>query len=234
MCLNEIWLKPDELHVISETLEDSPLLNEKYIVIAKSGMQDVEPDYTGRPFGGTAIICKQSKRFYVKETKVENNRVTAINICDPKGNVLQTVLSVYMPYYDRSKPGQTNLYVEALDAIQSYIDSNESVAPIKIFGDFNVQLPRNSKLHRSWYKKHGFNNHSKLMYDFLAENELSVAGHLFPQSVKYTYFCHDKQAYSWIDHVASSSHDLHNIVNCQIIPLDCDNLSDHLPVRVTI
>ena len=58
LCLNEIWLKPEELHVIADTIKDSPSLTDfSFNVFAKSGMQDIDPDYTGRSFGGTAIIC---------------------------------------------------------------------------------------------------------------------------------------------------------------------------------
>ena len=53
----------------------------------------------------------------------------------------------------------------------------------------------------------------------------------FKQDVDYTYFCHENENYSWIDHVICSSKGVDKFHKCKIIPEDCDNVSDHLPIR---
>ena len=45
-----------------------------------------------------------------------------------------------MPYYS-GKGDQTDLYVETIDALQAVVDQYASIAPIKIIGDLNAQLP---------------------------------------------------------------------------------------------
>ena len=36
----------------------------------------------------------------------------------------------------------------------------------------------------------------------------------------------------WIDHILSTSYDADDISSCRIIPLECDNVSDHLLIRL--
>ena len=40
--------------------------------------------------------------------------------------------------------------------------------------------------------------------------------------------------FSWIDHVLSTDYDMSSITSCKIHPLDSDNVSDHLPIRLTM
>ena len=50
LCLSETWLRPCELSSIEKCLQGG--VNGNIDVFAKSGMVDIEPDYSGRPFGG--------------------------------------------------------------------------------------------------------------------------------------------------------------------------------------
>ena len=235
MCLSETWLKPDELNIIEDTLKSSAYLNSfSFSVFATSSMHDISHNYTGRPFGGTAIICKQSSDIFCKEVDTRSDRISAVGIYNTKGVLLQIIICVYLPYYDKAKPEQTELYIETLDALQAIIDVHGKSVPLKILGDFNAQLPRCKKLHPLWYRKQGFNNHSRILYEFLSENHMTVVDHMFNQSVNHTYFCYEQNVFTWIDHIVSTTYDLDTITDCRVVKLDADNLSDHLPLRLSL
>ena len=72
------------------------------------------------------------------------------------------------------------------------------------------------------------------MNDFIIGNNFTVADHLFEKNVAYTYFNIPRDIHTWIDHIMSTGYDVNNINNCQIIPLDEYNMSDHLSVRMYI
>ena len=99
-------------------------------------------------------------------------------------------IHVYMPYFDngRSHGEQTEVFVDTIDSVQSILDNFGALGPVKIAGDFNVQLPRSSKLHPKWHRDNGFNIHSKIMHDFLVANNLVISDFAHKQEVEYTYF----------------------------------------------
>ena len=105
---------------------------------------------------------------------------------------------------------------------------------MKIVGDYNVQLPMTKTLSPTWYRQRGFTPHSYAMWNFLLGNDLIVADFLHRQPTPYTYFCHKRSIYTWIEHMTSSKHDVSIIRSCEIIPLECTNVSDHLPLRLTL
>jgi endonuclease/exonuclease/phosphatase family metal-dependent hydrolase len=116
--------------------------------------------------------------------------------------------------------------------LQALINEHATTAPIKIIGDLNVKLPQHLVLGPRWHKSHGFNSHSLIMYDFIFSNELIVADFKYSQSLDYTYFCDTTGVRTWIDHCLSSTQD--DIVNCVILPCDENNMSDHLPIKLTL
>ena len=190
--------------------------------------------YSGRPYGGVAIIAKQSKGLLYNMLDIDNDRILAISISNSQGKLLQIIVCAYMPYFDKGKPRQTELFIETLDILQGIIDEHASSCPIRLCGDFNVQLPQQAKLQRNWYRKKGFNNHSRIFYDFLVSNNLNVADFMFTQPVAYTYFCHKSKVYTWIDHFIIFSHEESDVENCCIITPDADNTSDHLPISLSL
>jgi hypothetical protein len=127
-----------------------------------------------------------------------------------------------------------NLKNSKIDALQALVDIYGPSTPLKIIGDLNVQLPTQLSLSPGWHKRKGFNSHCSIMYDFMCCNDFIVADFLNEQQVNYTYFCHTTGNRSWIDHCLTTSYDTDTITSCSICPLDEDNLSDHLPIKVTI
>ena len=231
VCLSETWLRPSESNIIYDTL--SRLDHSHKISFSKSSMNDIDPCYSGRPFGGVAIICKNMENLSFYELNTNSDRIVAVAACDINGAIVQVFVSVYFPFYDGGQT-QTDLFIATLDALQSLIDEHAMIAPIRIMGDFNAQLPHEFKLCRLWYKKRGFNSHSSILYDFIASNRLSAVDLSFKQQVNYTYFSFANNHFSWIDHVLSTNNDTDNIVTCEILPLCQDNLSDHLPLKLIV
>ena len=153
----------------------------------------------------------------------------AVCMSDGNGKPIQIIINVYMPFYNGSTT-HTESFLETIDILQGFVDNYGCVAPLKVVGDYNVQLPHASNLNKKWFKGHKFNRHSAIMYDFLTSNNLLVADILSRQRYNYTYFCHKNNVYTWIDHVASSRHDIDNMLFCNIMPHVPLNTSDHLPI----
>jgi len=188
--------------------------------------------YCGRPFGGLAIIVKASNHFNVREISLDSDRVMCVSVYDLNDTIVHTLVNVYMPFHDGTVAMAEEL-VGTLDVMQSIVENVNGRCPIKFFGDFNCQLPKSTPRSVTWYRSPGFNRHSSIVYDFIASNEMVVADFLSDQSVQYTYFCHARNAYTWIDHVLCFDYDAPSVHNCSILPLSLDNDSDHLPLQCT-
>ena len=234
LCLTETWLRPEENNLINLTISNDTRFGAdvKYSIFNKSSMAQVDHCYRGRPFGGLAIIVKKNPKYHARELCIDCDRILCVGIYDMLNNLVQIIVCVYMPFYDTADSVKTDVFVEVLDNIQSVIDKHQAAVPIKILGDFNVQLPRSKTLHDKWYREKGFSPHSSIMYDFICANDLLVTDMLYEQDINYTFFCHSRQAYTWIDHVLSTKSDLDCISQCKIITEDPCNVSDHLPVRL--
>ena len=234
LCLTETWIWPHEVNVISDTIRNHPTTknsSQEYTVISKCGMNDRAQDYSGRGYGGVAVIVKNNASFSVKEIITASDRIAAAGIYDRYERLVQVVCSAYLPYFDGDKTRLAQ-YIETIDALQSLIDKYASLAPFKILGDFNTQLPISKKLNKFWYKEKGFTLYSSVLYDFLIHNNLTSADLHFKQNPRYTFFCHTSQKYTWIDHVICNTKDMHLVNKCNIIHEEPENVSDHLPVRI--
>ena len=194
-------------------------------------MNDIDATYTGRPFGGVAIITKGIPNVTVLEINVASDRICAVGLYDECGNIIHVVASVYMPFYNSSKV-KTEEYMETMDHLQSLLDQYAPVAPVKICGDFNAQLPHMNKLSPTWYKGRGFNTHSNILYNFITGNVLTVTDMYYSQSIKYTYFCHARNVHTWIDHILATDMETSNMKSCKIMDHDSGNVSDHLPLQL--
>ena len=197
-------------------------------------MDEEDEFLSGRPYGGVAIICKVLDNISYETITCNTRNLVAIMLKDIHGTPIQITIGVYMPYYDESNRLQTDAYVEYIDGLQCIIDEYGDTVPIKIVGDFNVHLPGpNEHDTVNWYKRNKFTSHSKLMYDCITGNNFNIADLTFRQDVPFTYFNIARGAYSWIDHMLCTEYDLSSVTSCKIIPPDADNVSDHLPLRLT-
>ena len=154
-----------------------------------------------------------------------------MGLYDKHDRLIQVICSAYLPFFDGDKTRLAQ-YIETIDALQSIIDIFAGVAPFKILGDFNTQLPMSKKLSKNWHRGKGFTIYSSILYDFLVHNNLTSADLHFKQNPRYTFFCHTSSKYTWIDHIFCNMNDLNQVNACSIVPEDSENVSDHLPVRI--
>ena len=158
LCLSETWIWPHEINLIADTISKHPNIrnsSQEYTVISKCGMHDKEPDYSGRGYGGVTVIIKNNANFSIKEISIASDRIVAVGMYDKHDELIQVVCSTYLPYFDGDK-SRLAQYIETIDGLQSLIDMYGSLAPFKILGDFNTQLPIAKKLNKRLYKEKGF------------------------------------------------------------------------------
>jgi hypothetical protein len=206
LCLTETWLRPDELHVVESIVNNCAELKDfKFIVFTKSSMEDIDHDYLhhGRPFGGLAMICKCSDLVTFNECCVSSDRVQSVYVSYRNGDARH---------------------------LQALLDNPPNSCPVKLFGDFNAQLPQTHVLAPRWERSCGFSPHSKLLHDFLSTNNLVACDFSFRQLTKHA-FCLTRGMFSWVNHVFYSMHDLDQVKSCSILPPCAENISDHLPFR---
>ena len=234
LCLTETWIWPHEVNLISEIIHNSPKIqnsSQEYTVISKCGMHDREPDYSGRGYGGVTVIVKNNASFSIKEISTASDRIVAVGMYDKYDRLIQVICSAYLPYFDGDK-ARLAQYIETIDALQSIIDTFAGVAPFKILGDFNTQLPMSRRLNKHWHREKGFTIYSSILYDFLVHNNLTSADLHFKQNPRYTFFCHTSNRYTWIDHILCNMNDMNRVNARSIIQEDPENVSDHLPIRI--
>ena len=232
--LTETWFRPNELNSIKCALENHPSFKNchtNFEVFSKSGMSEVESDYSGRPFGGVSVIIKPNEYYNCKEIENLSDRIISVELYDGEGNLIQVICCTYMPYFN-GKSEQTDLFVETIDELQAVVDQYASIAPIKIIGDLNTQLPTSQKLAKNWHTQRKFSIYSKILYDFLVYNDFVAADHFQKQKVNYTYFCHENNTYTWIDHIICERREMKTVSSCCIIPEEPGNNSDHLPMQL--
>ena len=92
----------------------------------------------GRPFGGTAFICKKRDEISFRTVETDSDRINVIQLMHNSKPFL-TIIGVYMPYYN-GKAEQSELYAETLDKIQVLLNVNAINSPVIILGDLNVTM----------------------------------------------------------------------------------------------
>ena len=124
LCLTETWLKPgEEITAINAALQQSANPPPNLNIFSVSGMRKTDAEYTGRPYGGVAIICKQSANFTYRELNSEFDNIRDVGIYDNSGKLVQVLINVYMPYYDKGNQDQTDKFMSAIDALQTILDA---------------------------------------------------------------------------------------------------------------
>ena len=117
------------------------------------------------------------------------------------------------------------------------MDEYAQLGPVRLVGDLNVQLPRGRKLPKYWTARMGFTPHSAIMYDFLITNNFVCVDFEYEQNLTYTYFQHETNVYTWIDHILNNdehSQSDQSITRCVIHDYNEQNMSDHLPLSFIV
>ena len=95
--LQETWLCNATSFRLNDALKE-------YIVYHTSSMEDkfVTGVYTGRPFGGTAVLVHKKLCSYSCRVVTDNSRLTAVR-CQLKADNYIIIGSVYVPFNDNSR-----------------------------------------------------------------------------------------------------------------------------------
>ena len=203
--LQEHWLLPNELHLLSEVQTD-------FLAFGASAVDIGSDILVGRPYGGTAILFKKILADCISSVKTDDSRLTGIKINTRRGPIL--VLSVYMPtdYHDKDS---LEKYVEVCGKINALITECDVVDCI-IAGDFNCSV--GSCL---------YNNFVELM----SVNNLTCTD-LNKISQAFTYCNSDHSCISWIDHILCTTSLDRDISDIRVL---YDYISsDHKPLSVKI
>ena len=175
--LQEHWLMPFELHMLSDVHSD-------FLAHGVSAVSIDKDIVSGRPYGGTAILYRKHIAKMVNVVKNTEPRLSAVSIDTSCGPVL--FVCVYMPY-DNNDVSSLIEYVDICSKISTLFADSDAVYLV-VAGDFNCSV--NSRL-------------SDAYCDFLKEENLvCVDTHMLLDAV--TFISDDGQRMSWIDHIICS------------------------------
>jgi len=179
----------------------------------------------GRPSGGLAFILKRHDMLTYSRVQCDSERIIITNICDRQKAVIFTIVGVYLPANTGTVANRNN-FIETLNILQGVLDNINN--PYTVVGDFNASLPIHKLLSTCWYKTRPFTPHSKILYDFMRDNELCVGNIQYPQPVTYTWKRGRNQ--SLIDFIALNKGMLQFVDGCITLHDESDNISDHLAI----
>ena len=177
----------------------------------------------GRPFGGTGFVWNKSLSSSVKPRgDLRHDRITVLQVSSNVGDVL--IINCYMPYYKSSDiETQSDLYMETLVAIESIMDKNPN-AKFILMGDMNCNYYLNN------------NNFSAMLRDFVTSRKLCCTFELmdsFDPNTSFTRCDLKRNSFSLLDYFFVSSELLPLITDISVLN-DAGNLSDHLPIKLSI
>ena len=178
---------------------------------------------SGRPFGGTGFVWSKTLSSAVKlRGEYRHERVTVLQIDAKIGTIL--LINVYMPYFNTNDTvSQTSLYMDTLAIVASIMNDNPH-AKFILMGDMNCNIFSRNNLF------------SDLLIDFINDQNLHCVYELmqeFDTDVSYTR-CNVKQnSFSLLDYFFVSRGLIPYINNIEIVD-SVLNLSDHLPVKLSI
>ena len=224
--VNEHWLQHSDFYTISDIFKSNGMS-----IYLKSSMDPTEC-FRGRPFGGVGFVCANLENVSYKLIECVSDRILGLEVIINQTVVL-TLLGVYLHVpHDDCTSDRTELYVETLCQMQHLIDTLKCNVPLVILGDMNTALPAVEFLADRWHCKTPYSKHSALLYDFISYNHMCVADFMFPQSVSYTYKHGNKCSY--IDHILITNYMCEDVIKCDILDHDMDNVSDHLAVSLSL
>jgi exonuclease III len=205
--LQETWLSDINCYKISEAMP-------AFDVFHSSAMElkIVSGLFTGRPFGGTAVLLHKRFSKCSHQIFVNNPRITAICYEVINGGSV-IVASVYMPY-NAGTAEYVAEYESVMGDLQGIMDRNLGCKFI-FGGDWNISK-------------------NVVGDSFLAVNRFCGANHLVwldhdTSSVSYTYHNDKVGCHTLIDHFVCSP-DLVDVTQNVHICIDGDNMSDHLAI----
>lgn len=175
----------------------------------------------GRPFGGCAIIWKNSLMLNICPVDLQSNRCCAVTF--KIGVKIYLLCNVYMPVNNNQS---VNEYAEVLASLALPIKSGHYDYVI-IGGDFNVSFDLSGGVLNS--NANSSCQNLLLLEEFIDVNLLSVASQHPNSNVKYTFEGKGNGVKSIIDHFVISNELLSNVHEYNSVH-EGDNCSDHCPI----
>ena len=133
--VQEHWLFPSDL----------PLLNNVHQEFMSFGISSIDPSdglLLGRPYGGVAVLWRNSLAPFVKPLSFDDDRIIGLECLLNGLKIL--LLGVYLPYDNKHNFDQ---YVYYLAKLRSIIEDFESPY-VCILGDFNADIHRQTEFGR--------------------------------------------------------------------------------------
>ena len=198
--VQEHWLHKSQMHLFEDHIDNVH-------VLGVSGMSD-EQINVGRPFGGCAIIWRDSLSCAVKPIEVRNNRLCIVRLDHDLYSML--LINTYMPCDTSHDRANLTLFNDVLCEIRSVI-IREDTDFVLMGGDLNTDMSRINSLHVDSLK------------DFCINENLNIVD---SELVDYTYESKINNSKSQIDHFIISSSLITRVIKLQV-KHDIENISDH-------
>ena len=195
----------------------------EYDCTVKTSAHITDREFGHRPgIGGCAIMWKKSLSHLVKPMDIENtDRIVGIKL-KAEADCVVSVLGVYLPH---SSCKISNFDNELAILENTILESTPAI----VIGDTNCNI---SKLYGPRGSGVLNRNGIKLM-NTMARCDMKCRDLQFDcQGPAYTYIHHAGETY--IDHCMVSNVLYDDVYECKIIQDDIDNISDHLPLSVTL
>ena len=177
----------------------------------------------GRPFGGTGFVWNKNLSHSLKpRTEYRNERVTILELNSTVGSII--IINSYLPYFKGNDiNSQTEKYTDTIAFIDSVMNDNPHASFI-IIGDMNCNI------------FNGSNEFSTILTSFVHERDLYCTFDKmtsFQSDLTYTRCNVMQNSFSLLDYVFVSKDLVNYVDNVEIIDSG-SNLSDHLPIRVSL
>jgi len=201
--LQEHWLLPQDLHLLSE-------LDDDFLAFGTSPVNTEEGILQGRPYGGVAVLWRQNIGLEVSIESCDEDRILAASV--KSGDRQMLLVCVYMP---TDCVNHADLFMENLGKIES-LSNDLGISNICIMGDFNTRPD---------------GRFAPMLYEFCQDNNLHVSDvELLPNDT-FTYFSDAHGTTSWLDHCVCSETMHNNIIDMKVDHGFLS--SDHFPLQVS-
>lgn len=192
-------------------------------------LKDIHPSYEGFGYsdsrldehsnlfqgcGGVGIIWKKSLRIS-PITSITSDRFCAARLFLSEDDSI-TILCAYLPSSDHS----FEEFKDCVNELSSVAGALELYGPIALMGDFNTHLSTND-------------SRSELLSQVIQEcNLYPVSTSCIAQGPNYTFFSGERR--TMIDYIFLDASLGHSVVECCIHNHHSLNMSDHLPLSITL
>ena len=214
--LSEHWLWPHSLHKLDDLASG----------FSSYGCSDkrlnMDSNLT-RGCGGVAILWKENLSV-TPVRSVDSDRFMAIQLLLASSTLL-SIVAVYLPSSDHPM----SEFAEYLVQLESLISSLQASGPVMVVGDFNAHLG-SLGCHRN---SDNTNRAGHMLFDVICRCGLFVASQsAFADGECYTF--ENGSHKTTVDYCLVDSGYAYLLKSCSTLSPDPLNLSDHLPLRVSL